>query len=200
MDEGECGDVIVLPLYASLPPEQQARPRWCLGTGWHAGCCHHRTMRTASCGLQDGRTVRFVLPCRLCSPLSGRLAGEMPQCRRSSLYCLPRAACASDSACSCWQLLRRLSAQALVFVPPPEGCRRIVVATNVAETSITIDGVVYVIDPGLVKQKSYSPQTGLDTLAVVPISRCWPLSPQPQDPNPPASCHRSGNIAAGLPC
>lgn len=61
--------------------------------------------------------------------------------------------------------------QALVFVPPPQGCRRIIVATNVAETSITVDGVVYVVDPGMVKQKSYSPQTGLDSLAVVPISR-----------------------------
>ena len=67
--------------------------------------------------------------------------------------------------------------QALIFVPPPEACRRIIVATNVAETSITVDGVVYVIDPGTVKQKSYNPQTGLDTLAVVPISRLPSLTP-----------------------
>ena len=58
-----------------------------------------------------------------------------------------------------------------MFVPPPKGCRRIIVATNVAETSITVDGVVYVIDPGMVKQKSYNAQTGLDSLTVVPISR-----------------------------
>ncbi|KAK9832232.1 hypothetical protein WJX74_003796 [Apatococcus lobatus] len=61
--------------------------------------------------------------------------------------------------------------QARVFAPCPEGCRRLIVATNVAETSITVDGIVYVIDPGRVKQKSYSPQTGLDALSVVPISR-----------------------------
>lgn len=68
-----------------------------------------------------------------------------------------------------------LSWQARVFAPAPEGCRRIIVATNIAETSITVAGVVYVIDPGMVKQKNYNPQTGLDSLTVNPISRCAPL-------------------------
>ena len=44
-------------------------------------------------------------------------------------------------------------------------------ATNVAETSVTVDGVVYVVDSGVVKQKHYQPQTGMDSLDVVPISR-----------------------------
>ena len=59
-----------------------------------------------------------------------------------------------------------------MFARPPSGCRRVVVATNIAETSITIDGVAYVVDPGMVKQKSYNPHSGLDSLNVVPISRC----------------------------
>ena len=59
-----------------------------------------------------------------------------------------------------------------MFAPGPPGCRRVVVATNIAETSVTVEGVVYVVDPGMVKQKSHNPQTGLDSLEVVPISRC----------------------------
>lgn len=42
-------------------------------------------------------------------------------------------------------------------------------ATNIAETSITIDGVVFVIDPGFVKQNSYNPRTGMASLVVVPV-------------------------------
>ena len=61
--------------------------------------------------------------------------------------------------------------QARVFAPAPEGCRRCIVATNIAETSITVAGVVYVIDPGMVKEKNYNPATGLDSLNVNPISR-----------------------------
>lgn len=65
--------------------------------------------------------------------------------------------------------------QARVFAPGPPNCRRVIVATNIAETSITVEGVVYVIDPGLVKQKSHNPQTGMDSLEVVPISR-WVMT------------------------
>jgi hypothetical protein len=62
--------------------------------------------------------------------------------------------------------------QARVFIPPPEHCRRLIVATNIAETSITVDGVVYVVDSGMVKLKTYNPATGIESLNVTPISRC----------------------------
>ncbi|KAF9454812.1 P-loop containing nucleoside triphosphate hydrolase protein [Macrolepiota fuliginosa MF-IS2] len=61
--------------------------------------------------------------------------------------------------------------QAKIFEPTPAGARKVVLATNIAETSITIDGVVFVIDPGFVKQNSYNPRTGMSSLIVVPCSR-----------------------------
>eukprot|EP00002_Diphylleia_rotans_P025745 TRINITY_DN5101_c0_g1_i1.p1 TRINITY_DN5101_c0_g1~~TRINITY_DN5101_c0_g1_i1.p1 ORF type:complete len:937 (+),score=159.92 TRINITY_DN5101_c0_g1_i1:60-2870(+) len=49
--------------------------------------------------------------------------------------------------------------------------RKIVIATNIAATSITIEGIKYVVDSGLVKQKQYNAKTGLESLIVVPISK-----------------------------
>jgi hypothetical protein len=63
--------------------------------------------------------------------------------------------------------------QAKIFEPTPEGARKVVLATNIAETSITIDGVVFVIDPGFVKQNSYNPRTGMSSLIVVPVSMTY---------------------------
>lgn len=61
--------------------------------------------------------------------------------------------------------------QAEVFKPTPPGARKVVVATNIAETSLTIDGIVYVIDPGYCKQNSFNPSTGMESLVVVPTSK-----------------------------
>ncbi|XP_016450451.1 putative pre-mRNA-splicing factor ATP-dependent RNA helicase DEAH4 isoform X1 [Nicotiana tabacum] len=61
--------------------------------------------------------------------------------------------------------------QVRVFSPPPPHCRRFIVSTNIAETSLTVDGVVYVIDSGYVKQRQYNPSTGMYSLEVVQISK-----------------------------
>lgn len=48
---------------------------------------------------------------------------------------------------------------------------RCIVATNIAEASLTIDGIYYVVDPGFAKQKVYNPKVGMDSLVVTPISQ-----------------------------
>ncbi|XP_044754527.1 ATP-dependent RNA helicase DHX8 [Coccinella septempunctata] len=61
--------------------------------------------------------------------------------------------------------------QTRIFEPAPPGSRKVVIATNIAETSLTIDGIFYVVDPGFVKQKVYNSKTGMDSLVVTPISQ-----------------------------
>lgn len=61
--------------------------------------------------------------------------------------------------------------QLKAFEPAPEGCRKIIVSTNIAETSVTLSGVVYVIDAGVVKVRQSHPKSGLESLVVVPVSK-----------------------------
>lgn len=61
--------------------------------------------------------------------------------------------------------------QSKIFEPTPPGSRKVVIATNIAETSLTIDGISYVIDCGFCKQNSYNPTTGMESLVVTPCSR-----------------------------
>lgn len=61
--------------------------------------------------------------------------------------------------------------QAKIFEKAADGVRKVVVSTNVAETSITIDGIRYVIDIGYSKLKVFNPRMGMDALSVTPISQ-----------------------------
>ncbi|XP_014034566.2 ATP-dependent RNA helicase DHX8 isoform X1 [Salmo salar] len=61
--------------------------------------------------------------------------------------------------------------QTRIFDPAPPGSRKVIIATNIAETSLTINGIYYVVDPGFVKQNVYNSKTGVDQLVVTPISQ-----------------------------
>lgn len=61
--------------------------------------------------------------------------------------------------------------QSLIFRKTSTGFRKVVIATNIAETSITIENICFVIDCGLVKQKHYNPQNGVEALIITPTSR-----------------------------
>jgi len=67
----------------------------------------------------------------------------------------------------------------------PLGRHQVIIATNIAETSLTINGVYYVVDPGFVKQIVYNNKTGIDQLVVTPISQVastlgWTFSVSPR--------------------
>ena len=61
--------------------------------------------------------------------------------------------------------------QAKIFQKAPDGLRKCVVATNIAETSLTLDGIMYVIDCGYCKMKVFNPRIGMDALSVFPVSQ-----------------------------
>ncbi|TQB75139.1 hypothetical protein MPDQ_003685 [Monascus purpureus] len=63
------------------------------------------------------------------------------------------------------------AAQQRVFAPAPPRTRKIILATNIAETSVTVSGVRYVVDCGKAKIKQFRSRLGLDSLLVKPISK-----------------------------
>jgi len=61
--------------------------------------------------------------------------------------------------------------QMYVFDEPPTNYRKIIFSTNIAEASVTINGIVYVVDCGFVKLRAYNPRTGIETLTATPVSK-----------------------------
>ncbi|KAJ9141875.1 p-loop containing nucleoside triphosphate hydrolase protein [Pleurostoma richardsiae] len=61
--------------------------------------------------------------------------------------------------------------QMCVFEDAPENTRKVIFSTNIAEASVTIEGIVYVVDSGFVKLRAYNPKTGIETLTATPVSK-----------------------------
>lgn len=61
--------------------------------------------------------------------------------------------------------------QMYVFEQTPDNMRKVIFSTNIAEASVTIDGIVYVVDSGYVKLRAYDPSTGIETLTATPVSK-----------------------------
>ena len=61
--------------------------------------------------------------------------------------------------------------QAKIFDKAEGGARKVIVATNIAETSLTVDGILYVVDCGYCKLKVYNSRMGMDSLSVFPVSQ-----------------------------
>ncbi|TRY60779.1 hypothetical protein DNTS_032212 [Danionella cerebrum] len=78
--------------------------------------------------------------------------------------------------------------QQAVFTRPPEGVTKIIISTNIAETSVTIDDVVYVVDSGRMKEKRYDGSRGMESLEDVWVSRANALQRK----------GRAGRVASGV--
>ncbi|CAE7407272.1 unnamed protein product [Symbiodinium sp. CCMP2456] len=125
---------------------------------WPAGCCQfarlanirERQPTRLSRRMQDGHSfVQRMISCQVPNMVIRPIYAALPF-EQQAFQTTPRA---------------------LVFEATPPGYRKVVLATNIAETSITIPGIRFVVDTGIMKLKMCHPQTGIDMLRTVETSQ-----------------------------
>uniref|UniRef100_A0A8C0QQ50 Putative ATP-dependent RNA helicase DHX57 n=1 Tax=Chelonoidis abingdonii TaxID=106734 RepID=A0A8C0QQ50_CHEAB len=106
------------------------------------------------------------------------------------LIFLPVKSVPKPTVCVVYPLHSSLSSedQQSVFLKPPVGVTKIIISTNIAETSITIDDVVFVIDSGKMKEKRYDPSKGMESLEDTFVSKANALQRK----------GRAGRVASGV--
>lgn len=126
--------------------------------------------------------IRTVLQIHITEPAPGDLllflTGEEEieeACRRISLEASRISEALPLSVIPLYASLPPIAQQKIFELPPKlkDGTvgRKVIVSTNIAETSLTIDGIVFVVDPGFSKQKIYNPRLRVESLLVSPISK-----------------------------
>ncbi|KAK8854055.1 ATP-dependent RNA helicase Cdc28 [Tritrichomonas musculus] len=113
------------------------------------------------------RTTPVVQPCDILVFLTGQ--DEIDDCVVKIQQMASNAKCKPLIALPIYAALPS-EKQAQIFKPAPNGTRKIIFATNIAETSITIESIKYVIDCGHVKQTIYDPKSGCESLNISTIS------------------------------
>ena len=113
----------------------------------------------------------FEITCQVVNGTDPMLSPSNPMLINLDFGTIVTARRFTTSFCALYLLSNTGRSTSEYFRTTPHSQRKVVVATNIAENSLTVDGILYVVDMGYSKLKSYNPSVGMDALQVTPISQ-----------------------------